>query len=263
MVLEKLTFTLIQSDLTPKKDGNNLQYFSELIHSIEEKTDFIILPELFTRGYSLNIRSLAENMDGPSVEWMLNIAREKRANVIGSLVINENEHYYNRLIWVQSDGTIHHYDKRHLFRMTDEHKILDDGKNKIIVNFQGWKICPLICYDLRFPVWSRKKSRDEFDILIYVANWPESRTYHWRSLLIARAIENQSYVIGVNRTGIDAYGIPFRGDSMIIDPRGEVLSDLKDGEHLLTKTISKTVIKEYRSEFPTWQDADNFQILRT
>ena len=209
----------------------------------------------------MNIRSLAENMDGDTVRWMKNLALEKSANIIGSLVIKEDNQYYNRLIWVQPDGTIHHYDKRHLFRMTDEHKILDDGKNKIIINSQGWKICPLICYDLRFPVWSRKKSRDEFDILIYVANWPESRTYHWRSLLIARAIENQSYVIGVNRTGIDAYGIPFRGDSMIVDPRGQVLCDLKDGEHVLTKTISKSVIEEYRSEFPTWQDADNFKII--
>ncbi len=260
MKYEKLTFTLIQGNLSSNKNLDNLQHFTELIHSIEEKTDFIILPELFTRGYSLNIRSLAENMNGPTVEWMLNIARRKNVNIIGSLVIKENANYYNRLVWAQGDGTIHQYDKRHLFRMTDEHKILDDGKNKIIVNFQGWKICPLICYDLRFPVWSRKKSRDEFDILIYVANWPESRSYHWKSLLIARAIENQSFVIGVNRTGIDAYDIPFRGDSMIIDPRGKVLCDLEDGEKVFTTTINKSIIENYRVEFPTWQDADQFRI---
>jgi predicted amidohydrolase len=257
----KVTVTLIQGDLAPHADSDNLHYFSNLIQSIKDETDFIILPELFTRGYSPDIRSTAETMNGKTVTWMLQQAQLKKANIIGSMVIKEENKYFNRLIWAQPDGKTHYYDKRHLFRMVDEHKILNDGREKIIVEYRGWKICPLVCYDLRFPVWSRKRDRDEYDMLIYVANWPESRSYHWKSLLIARAIENQSWVIGVNRTGMDVNNIYFRGDSLIVDPRGKIVSDLQDGEKVITRTVSKSAVEEYRREFPTWMDADKFEIL--
>ena len=261
MEKDKLSFTLIQADLAPHGKEDNLSYFEKLMQTIEKDTDFIILPELFTREYSTDIRNTAETMDGRTVHWMMEQAQSKQANIIGSIAVKEGDKFFNRLIYAQADGKIHYYDKRHLFRMVDEHKILNEGKEKIIVDYRGWKICPLVCYDLRFPVWSRKQSRDEYDMLIYVANWPQSRSYHWKSLLIARAIENQSYVIGVNRCGTDVNNIYFSGDSMVVDPRGKVLCDLGDGEKVITQTVSKSAVEEYRRDFPTWMDADKFEIF--
>ncbi len=261
MTGDKLTVSLIQGDLAPQEETDNLDYFSMMIEQIKEKTNLIVLPELFTRGYNSDIRSTAETMTGPTLNWMKTQAKAKNAVIMGSLTVKEDKLFFNRLLWIQPDGTVYHYDKRHLFRMVGEHEILNEGNEKIIVNYLGWTICPLVCYDLRFPVWSRKQSRDEYDVLIYAANWPESRAYHWKSLLIARAIENQSWVIGLNRTGRDVNDIYFRGDSLVVDPRGKVIADMGEGERVLTLSISRSAAEEYRKEFPTWMDADKFKII--
>jgi predicted amidohydrolase len=193
------------------------------------------------------------------MQWMAKTAAEKKAVVTGSMIIKENDHFYNRLIWMNPDGSFKQYDKRHLFRMADEHKVFTGGNKKTIVSLNGWRLCPLVCYDLRFPVWSR--NRNEYDCLIYVANWPERRNYAWRHLLIARAIENQSFVIGVNRIGEDGKGITHSGDSAVIEPKGELISHIKaHTESIETIKLSYSELIEYRKAFPANLDADSFKI---
>jgi predicted amidohydrolase len=257
---ERLTVTLIQGDLQVKTGEDNLGHFTNLMEEVETDSGLVILPELFTYGFVSNIRDLAEEMNGKTVKWMQTQAEKSNLTVMGSAAIKENGNFFNRFLAVHPEGKIEHYDKRHLFRMLGEHKILDSGKKRVILNYSGWKISPMVCYDLRFPVWSRKRNRDEYDLLIYTANWPQARSYHWRALLAARAIENQSYVIGVNRCGMDSDGALFRGDSMVIDPYGKIISDLGEGEKTATLTLDKSAIHKSREEFPTWMDADDFII---
>ncbi len=231
---------------------------------ITGKTDIIILPEMFTTGFSMNAMAHAEEMDGRAMSWMQKMAANKDAVIVGSMMMKESGLYYNRLIWMHPNGQYEVYDKRHLFRMANEQDHYTAGTSRVIIQLKGWNICPLICYDLRFPVWSRNRLLDseyDYDVLIYVANWPERRAHAWRSLLVARAIENQSYVIGVNRIGKDGNDVMYSGDSAVIDFTGERLSRTERyGDRCETVTISKEDLQNFRTSFPAALDADQFTI---
>ncbi len=206
-----LKITIIQSELVWENSAQNRQVFLEKIKSISEVVDLIILPEMFTTGFTMNPEKVAETMDGETIHWLKYLAKEKNTAITGSLIIKEGNKYYNRLVFVHPTGEIKTYDKRHTFTLAGEDKIYTAGNKKLIVAYKGWKICPMICYDLRFPVWSR--NTDDYNLLIYVANWPKPRITAWSTLLKARAIENMSYVVGVNRIGADDNGHEYSGNS--------------------------------------------------
>lgn len=257
--MEDLTVTIIQSDLAWENPQKNRDVFSEKIQSIKERTDLIVLPEMFTTGFTLNAKPLAEPENGPTLNWMMEKAQSKNAVIIGSLIITENGKYFNRLFWVRPDGSYLSYDKRHLFRMADEHKVFSGGEERIIAELKGWKILPLVCYDLRFPAWARGPKKD-YDLIIYIANWPESRSSSWRLLLPARGVENQAYAIGVNRVGIDGTGKSYRGDSAIFNPIGKIIVQEAYKEGIFTESLSMQELDRYRSKFPVWMDSDSFTI---
>ena len=256
--MQDLNVTIIQSDLVWESPNENRTVFSQKIDAIKEETDLIILPEMFTTAFTMNVQKLAEQDGGRTLKWMINKAKDKNADLIGSVIIKEGGSYFNRLYWVKSDGKFEHYDKRHLFRMAGEHKIYSAGNSRLISTIKGWKVLPLVCYDLRFPVWSR--GRNNFDIIVFIANWPEKRSSHWRLLLKARAVENQAYAIGVNRIGKDGLGIGYRGDSAIIGPLGNVIKQGAHNEFTHTETLSWKKLDDYRKKFPVWKDADSFKI---
>lgn len=241
------------------------------IFSLKEKTELVVLPEMFSTGFSMNPALLAETMKEETVSWMKKTAVKKKIILVGSVIIQESGHYYNRLIWMQPDGHFGIYDKRHCFGFAGEDKHYTPGKKRLIASVNGWKVNLLVCYDLRFPVWARQAPSQtptgkegfspEYDILIYVANWPEKRSHAWKTLLQARAIENQCYVIGVNRVGNDGNGIYYSGDSMIIDPTGEILYTKKDEEDIYTITFEKNHLNSIREKFPFLKDADRFFIM--
>jgi len=258
--MQDLKITLIQTNLVWENFDKNLTHVEKKIETINEETDLILLPEMFSTGFSMHAPELAETMDGEPVNWMKQISAQKNIDLVGSLIIKENERFYNRLIWVKPDGSLFHYDKRHLFRMGWEHEIYSPGNKNITVELKGWKIRPLVCYDLRFPVWARNSLDNPYDLLIYVANWPDKRTHHWKTLLTARAIENQVYAAGLNRIGIDGNNVSYCGDSLIVEPFGKVLADLKDEDTTHTEILSLKNLKEYREKFPVWKDGDKFKI---
>jgi len=259
-----LTITTIQTHLHWEDKTSNLKMFEEKINGIKEKTELVILPEMFSTGFAINPEKLAEKMEGTTVEWMKRIASEKNIILTGSIIIEEYGKYFNRLIWMLPNGQNGYYDKRHRFAFAGENEKYTAGNKRLIASVKGWKINLLVCYDLRFPVWSRQSPHHEneagleFDAIIYVANWPERRNHAWKSLLIARAIENQSYVIGVNRTGEDGGGLYHSGDSMIIGPLGEILYHQEHKEDIFTYTLNKEKLEDARSKFPFWKDADDF-----
>jgi omega-amidase len=253
-VIPNLRVTLIQSILHWEDISANLEMFSQKISTIGE-TDLIILPETFSTGFSMNPK-FAEEQNGLSVEWMKKMAAEKNCVITGSLMIKERGKYFNRLYWVKPDGEFYTYDKRHLFILSDEPKFFTAGKERLIVELNGWKICPLICYDLRFPVWAR--NRDEYDVLLYVANWPERRAQAWKYLLIARAIENQCYTIGLSRVGNDGNDIYHSGDSMVLDPLGNVLYHKHHEENITTLELNYEELQKAREQLPFLKDADDF-----
>lgn len=257
--MQDLKVTIIQSDLFWESPDKNLTMFSDKIDSMAEGTDCIVLPEMFTTGFTMDAARLAENEIGKTLLWMRDKAAAKNADVIGSIIAKEHNTYYNRLYWVKSNGDYVKYDKRHLFRMAGEHKIYSSGNKKVIQEIKGWKVLPLICYDLRFPVWSRAPKKD-YDLLIYIANWPERRSSHWRILLQARAVENQSYAVGVNRVGEDGLNINYRGDSTIIDPLGNIIKQEADKEFIHTEKLSWDKLHKYRTKFPVWMDSDTFKV---
>ena len=226
--MQKLTVSIIQANLVWEDVDTNLKAFTKKIQSIES-TDLIVLPETFSTSFSMNSETLAEPMNGKTMSWMAEIAQNKNAVVAGSAILKENNQIFNRFIWMRPNGSFEKYDKRHLFRMGNEHNHFTAGKERLIVELKGWKICPQICYDLRFPVWSRNK-KQEYDLLLYVANWPEVRTAAWEKLLYARAIENQCYVAAVNRIGVDGEGVNCIGNSMFIDPKGELIWKAADAK---------------------------------
>jgi predicted amidohydrolase len=253
--MRDLTVTIMQANLKWEDPGANIAMFEERISSLRDKSDLVVLPEMFTTGFTMNAERVAEEMDGPAVEWMVRTARTSGFNLAGSLVIREEGRYYNRLVWSFPDGEIITYDKRHLFRMAGEERVYSTGNSLVTARIDGWKIRPYICYDLRFPLWCRNRNND-YDAALFVANWPEKRAHHWKTLLSARAIENQCYVIGCNRTGFDGNGVTYSGDSSIIDPQGRVLIRETGGEGLLTMRLSAEALAEYRKSFPVWMDAD-------
>lgn len=259
--MEDLKVTIVQTALHWEDIDSNLAMFNKKVEGIAPaSTDIIVLPEMFTTGFTMNVTAVAETMDGKAIEWMKKTAAEKKCVVTGSLVIKEGEHYYNRLIWMRPDGTFEQYDKRHLFRMGTEDKTYTAGGKRIIVTYKGWRVCPLVCYDLRFPVWSR--NNEDYDCLIYVANWPEVRSYPWRQLLIARAIENQAYVVGVNRVGKDGNNMAHSGDSVVLNAKGQPISNTKANEESVeTVTLSIKELEDFRKVFPVALDADRFKIV--
>jgi predicted amidohydrolase len=235
--------------------------FSEKISALKESEDIIVLPEMFSTGFSMNAGQLAETMDGKAVTWMKERATKNNCVITGSLIIKEGDSFFNRLIWMKPDGTYEHYDKRHLFRIADEGKTYTAGTKKLIVEYKGWKIHPLICYDLRFPVWSRRTKSADYDVLIYAANWPQKRVTAWSQLLIGRAIENQCYVVGVNRVGNDGNNKYHSGDSAIINFKGEMMNNSCPND-TCTETIalSKKELEDFRKHLPFAEDADDFII---
>lgn len=267
--MNDLLVTTIQTNLKWEDKQANLSMFEEKISKIE-KTEIVVLPEMFSTGFSMQPEKFAESMKGETLQWMSRVSKQKRVIITGSLIITENGNYYNRLIWMLPNGQFGFYDKRHLFAYAGEDNHYTNGDKRLIASVKGWKINLQVCYDLRFPVWSRQDKKmvnsgenqiqPEYDLLVYVANWPERRSHAWRSLLVARAIENQCYVIGVNRVGNDGNGIYHRGDSMIIDPLGETIYHMPNREDVFTTFISKTHLDEVRSRFPFWKDADPFTI---
>ena len=256
---EDLRVSIVQSILHWEDADTNLKMFDAKLKDISSETDIIVLPEMFNSGFTMKAEKVAEEMSGKTVNWM----REKAANIgaviTGSLVIKENDHYYNRLIWAQPDGIIFHYDKRHLFTMADEDKTYTAGHKKLIIEYKGWKICPLICFDLRFPVWIRNV--EEYDVLIFVANWPEKRVQHWRKLLMARAIENQCYVVGVNRVGDDGAGFHYTGHSTVVDPMGENMVELHEEEKIKNVSLVHEEILKLRRYMQFLKERDDFKLL--
>ena len=266
--MQSLLITTIQSNLHWENKEANLKMFEEKIFQINEKTNIVVLPEMFTTGFSMQPQILAEKMDGESILWMKKIANKKGIVLTGSLIIEEDGQYFNRLIWMLPNGELGFYDKRHCFSLAGEDQHYTSGTKRLIASVGGWKINLGICYDLRFPVWTRqvihsdpdKEPAPEYDVLIYVANWPEKRSHAWKSLLAARAIENQCYVVGVNRIGNDGNGISHSGNSMIIDPMGSILYQKEHEEDIHTVVLDKSLLDDVRINLPFWKDADHFLI---
>lgn len=264
--MSSLTISLIQSQLYWEDKARNLQQFAEKIAGLPGNSQVVVLPEMFSTGFSMRPETLAEPMDGATVTWLKQTAKTSRKIITGSLIIEEAGHYYNRLIWMQPDGVCYHYDKRHLFGFAGENDHYTAGDKRLIVQVNGWKLCLQVCYDLRFPVWARQKTSPDntdglYDILLYVANWPERRSLPWKTLLQARAIENQAYVIGLNRVGNDGNDIYHSGDSRLIDPLGNIIWQQADDEAVFTYTLQKEDLVAVRNRFPFLDDADPFMIL--
>jgi predicted amidohydrolase len=259
-----LNFTLIQADLKWEDKNANLKLFEQKIKDIPQ-AQIVILPEMFSTGFSMQPKKLAEPSDGQTIAWMKKMAAEKKIILTGSIIIEENGKYYNRLVWMLPDGQYGYYNKRHLFAYGEEDRHYTAGTQRLIASVNGWKINLMVCYDLRFPVWSRQQFDEdqqfEYDVLVYVANWPERRNTAWKSLLRARAIENQCYVIGVNRVGKDGNDMYHSGDSMVVDPLGEILYEKAHEEDVYTIGLSKDHLDKVREKFPFGRDADQFRIL--
>jgi len=266
--MSTLTITTIQSNLHWEDKAANLQQFEQKIKNMPNKTEVVILPEMFSTGFSMQPKKLAETMEGETVMWMKRVAAERRIVLTGSVIIEDEGNYYNRLVWMLPNGQYGYYDKRHLFGYAHEDQHYTPGNKRLIASVKGWRINLLVCYDLRFPIWSRQTptppgedgGSTEYDVLVYVANWPERRTHAWKTLLQARAIENQCYVIGVNRVGNDGNGIYHSGDSMIIDAMGTVLYTKAHDEDLFSITLQKNELEETRNKLPFLKDADRFII---
>lgn len=259
--IKNLKVTIFQAYLFWENIDKNLQNLSlRLSSGVKEKTDLIILPEMFNTGFSMNAAALAEEMQGKTMQWMKDIAEKYDCVVTGSLIIKEAGNYYNRLIWMLPDGSYSHYDKRHLFGLGEEDKNYTPGKDKVIVELKGWKIRLAICYDLRFPVWLRNQDQ-EYDILLLIASWPDKRSTHWNALIPARAIENQSYVIAVNRVGHDGKEVYHSGHSQCIDPMGKTIYYKPEDEDLYTFSIGYEELEKTRRAFPFLRDADHFSII--
>jgi omega-amidase len=254
-----MILTLIQPDIIWENPSANMEAYTRMFNSIENQVDVILLPELFSTGFTMQTRDLAEPMEGTTMKWMSAQASHLRCDLAGSLIIMENGNYYNRLIWMRQDGSYGYYDKRHLFRMSGENEYYSHGSKPLIVEVKGFRIKPLVCYDLRFPVWSR--NRQDYDILIYHANWPAPRRDVWLALLKARAIENQTYLIGVNRVGKDGMGIEYHGDTMALDAKGQIIASIEPGRPgLQTINLSLEKLTAFRKKFPVWKDADLFTL---
>jgi omega-amidase len=256
--MHDLIVSLIQTPLYWEDPVGNRAMLEEKIAGIG-KTDVIVLPEMFTTSFTNNAVQFAEPMNLNTFKWMKQLAAQSGACIVGSYAIKEGTNFYNRLLWMQPDGKFHTYDKRHSFRMSDEHKVYTAGNKQLVVEYKDWKIAPFICYDLRFPVWSRN-TNNKYDLAIYVANWPAARAHAWQRLLPARAIENISYVIGLNRIGTDGLGLVYSGDSVVQDFKGMPLAELHSEEKIATVVLSKKDLNDFREIFPAYLDGDGFEI---
>ncbi|WP_439886149.1 amidohydrolase [Pseudomonas sp. MBLB4123] len=256
--LPDLQLALVQTELVWHDTAANHMHFASLLEQARG-ADLVVLPEMFTTGFSMDSAGLAEPEGGPSSQWLLAQAVRLQAVVTGSLIIRAADgSYRNRLLWARPDGSLAHYDKRHLFRMAGEHKHYAAGEEQLLLELKGWRIRPLICYDLRFPVWSRDPH--DTDLLLYTANWPAARRHHWNRLLPARAIENLCYVAAVNRIGTDGKGHPYSGDSQVLDFQGEALLEAGTAGGVFRVTLSGTDLAAYRERFPAYLDADAFEL---
>ncbi|MCU0760558.1 MAG: amidohydrolase [Steroidobacteraceae bacterium] len=257
-----LRVTLVQAGLRWRDPAGNRSNFDAMLETLAPgATDVVVLPEMFSTGFDMDPAAPAESPDGPTLQWMRGWAQRLDAAVTGSVMTRDGDWRFNRLWFVAPDGAASSYDKRHLFRMAGEHRHYAAGTTGLVVAFRGWRIAPLVCYDLRFPVWSRRRPGYDYELLLYVANWPARRAYAWRQLLIARAIENQSYVVGVNRIGADGNGVAHDGDSAALDFLGMPLASLGQREDPATVTLQEAALAEFRERFPAHLDADRFELL--
>jgi omega-amidase len=264
--MQTLNVSLVQGATRWHDAPANREYYGSLVRRVAGQSDLVVLPETFLSGFSNDTRAAAETMDGEGIAWLRALASEVGAVVTGSVAIRDGELVYNRLIWARPDGTFEQYDKRHLFRMAGEHTRYGGGSQRLIVELKGWRILPQVCYDLRFPVWLRNRRLAsaaggmDYDLSLFVANWPAARRQPWRTLLRARAIENLAYVIGVNRVGVDGNDLPYAGDSAVIDQVGEAVVELGSQEQVVTVSIDPAPLLAHRERFPAWMDADDFTL---
>lgn len=264
--MNNLRVSLVQGATRWHDPAGNRDYYADLIAPLHGTTDVVLLPETFTSGFSNDAIDDAETMDGPTVAWMRAQAAQLGAALCGSVQLRVDGSVFNRLLWVTPDGTLQHYDKRHLFRYAREHERYAAGRERLTVEWKGWRICPLVCYDLRFPVYSRNRydverpGAPDYDLLLYVANWPAARAYAWKTLLRARAIENLCYVAGLNRVGTDGNGIDYDGDSAVIDFLGHPVSECTDAEVVVTTTLLADELAKHRERFPAMLDGDAFEL---
>lgn len=267
--MQALRVSLVQGATRWHDPAGNREYYASLIEPLSGWTDLVVLPETFTSGFSNEAIRDAETMGGATVAWLRDRARELDAAITGSVQLRVGDgqapdKVFNRLLFVTPDGEVRHYDKRHLFRYADEHKRYAAGRDRLVVEWKGWKICPLVCYDLRFPVFSRNghdaQRGFDYDLVLFVANWPAARAHAWRTLLRARAIENLSYCLGVNRVGIDGNQLPYSGDSAVLDCLGQTMADLGAQEQTVTVALDPAALAAFREKFPAWMDADSFDL---
>ena len=258
--METFTISFLQTDLRWHDAAANRSHLARRLASLDVPNDLIVLPEMFTTGFSMEAAALAETMSGPTVAWLREQAATYDAVLTGSIIIEEEGRFYNRLLWVRPDGQLSYYDKRHLFTLAGEQHVYTAGRQRLVEEWRGWRICPLVCYDLRFPVWSRNRANNPYDLLLYVANWPAVRRPAWTTLLQARAIENVAYTLGVNRVGTDGLGHAYAGDSALLDMQGNYLVQVGALEMTMTRTLTRAPLDEFRTKFPALNDADEFEL---
>lgn len=259
MNVDCLNVCLLQTDIKNRSVKQNLAHYAKLLDALDTRSDLLIFPEMFNTGFVVNTVQYAETLEGESVKFLKQCAKKHQAAVVASLAIKEQESYYNSLLWILPNGEFYRYDKRHLFRMSSEEQFFTQGNQRVIVEYKGWRFLPLICYDLRFPVWSRNvRTNDDFlyDCLLYISNWPHNRMQVYRTLLAARAIENQAFAIGVNRVGVDGNGLYHSGNSQVVNPFGVVMAEAGSQEKIITVTLKKEDLDKYRVQFPVSLDWD-------
>ncbi|HOY33282.1 MAG TPA: amidohydrolase [Bacteroidales bacterium] len=260
--MQDLRITMVQSDIAWEQTLKNLDNFGRKLEPMNKAQDIVVLPEMFATGFTMNVKKFAEDMNGTVPEWMRKIAATLNCVITGSFIYRNDDVFYNRLVWMRPDGSYETYDKKHLFRFGNEHNFFTAGTDKIIIELKGWNICPMICYDLRFPAWAKNTYANDrflYDVLIYIANWPEARKHHWEILLKARAVENLCYVVGVNRVGRDGRGTSHSGNSMIISPKGKMMGSFEENNEAITTVLLDTdQLIQYRKKFNVALDWDNF-----
>lgn len=259
-MMHPLKISIVQTDIAWENKQENLRMLREKLHALRGTTEIVVLPEMFSTGFTMKSRELAEPVSGITVRILKELAADFQLALCGSFICSERSNYYNRAFFITPEGEEFYYDKRHLFRMGNEAEYFSAGNNKLIISYRGWNICLLVCYDLRFPVWSRNVN-NEYDLLIYMASWPLARRLAWDTLLCARALENMCYVCGVNRIGVDGNKLIYNGGSVVFSPKGEPLASVPDGEEgIETVSLSLISLQQLRDKFPVWKDADAFRL---
>ena len=259
-MMHPLKISIVQTDIAWENKQENLRMLREKLHALRGTTEIVVLPEMFSTGFTMKSRELAEPVSGITVRILKELAADFQLALCGSFICSERSNYYNRAFFITPEGEEFYYDKRHLFRMGNDAEFFSSGINKLIISYRGWNICLLVCYDLRFPVWSRNVN-NEYDLLIYVASWPQARRLAWDTLLCARALENMCYVCGVNRIGVDGNKLIYNGGSVVFSAKGEVLASVPDGEEgIETVSLSLISLQQLRDKFPVWKDADAFRL---